>query len=815
MREKAHAENKLSDEEARCHQQFRLTNSTKDATYEWYKDRIPKRVEGTCEWFLGHPNFQHWLKRASGPLLVSADPGCGKSVLARYLIDHVLPGEGEATICYFFFKDQDQNTIQQALCAVLHQLFREKPALIKHAIERSREDGQGLIHSTKSLWKVLLDALKDPKAGQVIIVLDALDECTEQGFVDLIQNIEDQFPTGYSDYGQLKYLLTCRPYSQIVGKFHGLLKAFPNIHIPGEDASEAISHEVDCVVAHRVDRLSEVKGLKPAVRQSLEIALQQATHRTYLWVYLVFDYLENENFKKTSKGVEEAVATLPRGVNEAYDRILTKSKEDPIVRKVLSIVLAATRPLTLAEMNVAVNSDDKVRSLEDIDLEEEEDFKRRLRSWCGLFISVYHERIYFLHQTAKEFLMADSSSSAVPSGLRWHHCITSQQAHATLAKTCVVYLASFDSDTGETYLDPKEIDVRDFGKLGAVGHAIHKPLPLHALLNYAATFWGTHFHQAETVDEDGIAPFALKISDPGSRSYSAWFETCWWSPVMQGPGVDPPRNFTALMVASFFGHRASVEILLGGVAVDIEAKDSWYGRTPLSWAAANGHATIVRLLLEKGAETESKGAFSGSVPLTWAAGNGHADCIQELLDKGAEIDSTDVNNRTPLSWAAGKGQRTCVEVLLDRGAKAESKDLRGWTPLTWAAERGQRSTLRTLVGAGAELDVPDKYGRTPLSHAAKNGYEDIAGLLLDRGADPNSKDYSGWTPLFWAAAMGDVATATLLLDRGADMGTRDKTDMTALSWAESYSSKTLPLLRSKGAPGAGLNPKYLGSRGRA
>jgi ankyrin repeat protein len=36
-------------------------------------------------------------------------------------------------------------------------------------------------------------------------------------------------------------------------------------------------------------------------------------------------------------------------------------------------------------------------------------------------------------------------------------------------------------------------------------------------------------------------------------------------------------------------------------AVDVDSKDS-YGRTPLSWAAQNGHEGVVKLLLEKGAE---------------------------------------------------------------------------------------------------------------------------------------------------------------------------------------------------------------------
>lgn len=53
----------------------------------------PNRVQGTCEWFCNHDTFKKWLKTDTGLLLVSADPGCGKSTLARYLIEEVLPEE--------------------------------------------------------------------------------------------------------------------------------------------------------------------------------------------------------------------------------------------------------------------------------------------------------------------------------------------------------------------------------------------------------------------------------------------------------------------------------------------------------------------------------------------------------------------------------------------------------------------------------------------------------------------------------------------------------------------------------------------------
>ncbi|KAH6977638.1 hypothetical protein EDB80DRAFT_265352 [Ilyonectria destructans] len=618
------AKERLSEKEQECHQLFRLTTGKRDATYEWYKDRVEERVEDTCMWFLKHEHFQTWLNQESGPLLVSADPGCGKSVLAKYLIDRGLPRS--TTICYFFFKDQDQNTVRQALCALLHQLFSQKPPLIKHATPQFRKDGQGLINSTQSLWEVLRNAVKDPQAGPIIVVLDALDECAESELADLMRNVESHFRSDHLSYGKLKYLLTCRPYDQIVSKFRGLLDAFPNIRIPGEEESETISQEVNHVITRRVNQLSH---LSPQIKSHLEKILQKTTHRTYLWVYLVFDYLEKADFKKTLKGVESAIATLPRSINEAYEQILNKTKEDPMVRKVLSIILAASRPLTLSEMNLAVNIDYTSQSIHDLDLEDDEDFKTRLRSWCGLFVSIHQGSIYFLHQTAREFLLADlASPTTVSSELHWHHSITTQDAHAILAELCVLYLNFFNSNVSL----PTDAN-------GEAGDSFDR----HAFLDYSAQTWGAHFRKAGIIDGAAIIPFALRICDPDSKSYSVWFGIYWKTTFMW-----TTEYFTDLMVASYYGHRVVVKLLLEKGA-KIEAKDSSYGRTPLKWAAHNGHEATVKLLLEKGADVEAKDEH-GRTPLSWAAANGHEAIVKLLLEKGAKIEAKDIWGRTPLSW---------------------------------------------------------------------------------------------------------------------------------------------------------------------
>ncbi|KAF5658278.1 ankyrin repeat domain-containing protein [Fusarium denticulatum] len=770
------AKEKLSEEQQKCHQLFRLTTRSKDATYEWYKDRVEERIEGTCMWLLEHNHFQAWLKQESGPLLVSADPGCGKSVLAKYLIDDRLPRS--TTICYFFFKDQDQNTVRQALCALLHQLFSLKPFLIEHAMPQFRKDGQGLINSTESLWKILRNATKDPQAGPVIMVLDALDECAESEFTDLMRNIENQFRSDQSGHGKLKYLLTCRPYHQILSKFRDLLNVFPNIHIPGEEESETISQEVNLVIRRRIDQLAMKRRFTTEIKNHLEKRLQEATHRTYLWVYLVFDYLQKHDCKKTLKGIESAVATLPTSVNEAYEQILTKANKDPMILKVLSIILAASRPLTLSEMNVAVNVDDKSQSVDDLDLEDDEDFKARLRSWCGLFVSIHQGSIYFIHQTAREFLLADSASSkTLSSELRWHHSINITHAHAVLAKLCVLYLNFFNSN---------------IGLLADMDGKVDYYADRHPFLDYSAKTWGAHFHKAEFIDDDSIIPFALRICDTGSKSYSVWFRIYW-----RASDRSPTDCFTDLMIAAYYGHRVVVKLLLDKDA-EIEAKDRRYGQTPLSWAAKNGHEAVVKLLLDKGAEIEAKDSEYGRTPLSLAAENEHEAVVKLLLDNGADVNADGGEYGSALHAASYRGHKEVVALLLDKNAHINANGGEYGSALHAASYRGHKEVVALLLnsgadinadgGEGADIESKDGLGRTPLwlcaterNTAKKNettdnawaskypAYEAVVTLLLASGADINSKDQNGQTLLLSTAKEGDLQHLEQLRKEGADM----------------------------------------------
>ncbi|KAH6845648.1 hypothetical protein B0I37DRAFT_356096 [Chaetomium sp. MPI-CAGE-AT-0009] len=87
---------------------------------------------------------------------------------------------------------------------------------------------------------------------------------------------------------------------------------------------------------------------------------------------------------------------------------------------------------------------------------------------------------------------------------------------------------------------------------------------------------------------------------------------------------------------------------------------------PLRWAAENGHAEMVELLLSEGADV-AVADKDGWTPLIAASSKGHLDVVRLLLHKGAEVDLKDKTARAAISYAAEGGHRTIVQLLLKNG----------------------------------------------------------------------------------------------------------------------------------------------------
>jgi ankyrin repeat protein len=120
--------------------------------------------------------------------------------------------------------------------------------------------------------------------------------------------------------------------------------------------------------------------------------------------------------------------------------------------------------------------------------------------------------------------------------------------------------------------------------------------------------------------------------------------------------------------------------------------------------------------LRHGADPTAADA-TGKTPLVYAAARGHAPIVRRLLDAGVPVDARHAHGLTALMWAAGHtndvpegdGLAT-VRLLLERGASLELADDRGRTALLIAAERGHLRIVELLLEAGADPRVRDRQG---------------------------------------------------------------------------------------------------------
>lgn len=733
---------RLDDQMTECLQALRTSE------YESHKERNPNRVDGTCHWVTDHPNYRYWRTNEEANLLwISADPGCGKSVLSKFLVDKELDNKSN-TICYFFFKEDNEIQKQgtSALCALLHQLFEHKPALLKHALPAFGQNGEKMRELFDVLWKILATVASDDSSGHIICVLDALDECEEESRFRLIDKLIKYCRTPPDSSRQshsIKFLVTSRPYFEIENRFYELTQSLPTVQLSGEQETESIRREIDLVIKAEVREIRSSLKLEESTAAYLENKLLSVTNRTYLWLRLMRDEIRS-TLASTKSRLEKIIDGIPDTLDATYEAILGRSRDPEQARYLLHIVVAAARPLTLTEMNIALNMNQKCKSYEDLDLEPTEPFKIRIRALCGLFIQIVDSKIYLIHRTAKEFLISSKPEGKVnhdSSPTSWKNWLDAPNSNLIIAKICISYLrfSLYENRFPELFQEGFS-EGRYFRAFDYLRQCIKQ----HALLDYAASYWATHFQRAESF-RSAIIESALRIFDTDSTSPPLWFHI-----FDVGAGQDGSlRNYSSLMMASFLGLEDVITLMLDR-AVNIHAFDDLKS-TALGIAIDRHHEPVVLVLLDHNTHIESSIGHWNGTALHLAMRYQYEGIVQLLLERGADIEARNVRGETPLFCG---GHFTTTQLLLKHGASVGIKNNFGITVLHYAAENyWEEGVIQLLLTQGADIEIQDTLGRTALLTAALFQNLDAIRVFCKFGANIDAKDTNQMTALLHAANM--------------------------------------------------------------
>ncbi len=277
--------------------------------------------------------------------------------------------------------------------------------------------------------------------------------------------------------------------------------------------------------------------------------------------------------------------------------------------------------------------------------------------------------------------------------------------------------------------------ISEFDQYGALLYAAYSPALLVELVDSGVKADAdTMFRTACTLAELGAEPQFLKCVEAMGKPmkddqltkalfYAAYGGNTAIIGRLIDLGAKPnPGNFwvknfgTPLGAAAFNGKIEAMRFLQGkGAELDPKLASPKWGAlpevNPLMDASLGGSLAAVKYLVSAGVSLDGI-SFRGRTALSYAAVEGHADVVRFLLESGA-----DPNTRMNALGAA-------------------VFEMRGETALMQAARAGKLESVKALLAKGADPRLTDWNGDDAYLMAYEAGWKDVAAALRTALGDP-------------------------------------------------------------------------------
>lgn len=416
-----------TEQDAKCLQDLRVTDPRDDKIrIEMTKGGL---LEGSYRWIRDNADFLRWRRgdENSRLLWIKGDPGKGKTMLLCGIIDELSPStrltdpKADSLLSYFFCQATDSriNNATAVLRGLIYLLVKQQPLLVPHVQERYKDAGKDLFRGVNT-WAALSDIftniLQDPGLQNTSLIVDALDECLE-GLPDLLRFIVEKS----SAYPHVRWVVSCRNWPDIEAQ---LDRATQKIRLCLELNQDSVSAAVSTYIQHKVKYLAQLKGDDGPTWDAVQHHLSLHANDTFLWVALVCQQLEDCKVQKWH--TLEKLQYFPPGLDALYGRMMIQiddSADAVLYKQILAVIATVYRPITLPELTAFVDMPEGASN--------DESFPVFIRL-CGSFLALRERTIYFVHQSAKDFLLRKPLSPEIfPQGTeKVHNAIFSRSLEA-------------------------------------------------------------------------------------------------------------------------------------------------------------------------------------------------------------------------------------------------------------------------------------------------------------------------------------------------------------------------------------------------